>query len=260
MQDQTVPQNFLVTFDPLAGVDPVKVTAPATTSQIADCIQAAFELIDISVGAININLTAGTVAVEDTDGDVIERARIEGPGVGEKPNPTPGPSYFKAVDDLQWAIRELIARDIDDPRGWVALVAAKSGALAAEQNKLVAVGDESESTDPDLRQRLRAELRRIADDIVTRQLPIGDYASLRLGVVDSRADLDPWADYFGTTIDAPDSTDIPSVTAGILLAGRRFGPELSIGVQSPKEERPELEQLRAENARLQALLAEGGTR
>ncbi|MGW3888922.1 hypothetical protein ACWD69_09545 [Micromonospora chokoriensis] len=259
MSDQTVPQNFLVTFDPLAGVDPLKIPVTSTTSQIGDRIQEAFEGIDITVGAININLTAGTVAVEDTDGDVIERARIEGPGVGEKPNPMPGPSYFKAVDDLQRAIRSLMDANVADPYGYVAMVAAESGGLAAEQRKL-REQPEPESGEPNLRHRLRAELHRIGDDIVTQQLPIGDYASLRLGVVDGRADLDPWADYLGTTIDAPDGTDIPSVTARILLEGRRFGPELTIGVQSPKEERPELEQLRAENARLQAQLAKGGTR
>lgn len=148
MQDQTVPQNFLVTFDPLAGVDPLKIPAPAKTSEIADRIQAAFEAIDISVGVISINLAAGTVAVEDTDGDVIERARIEGPGVGEQASPHPGPSYFAAVDELQESIRELMSRCVDDPRGYVALVAAKSGALAYEQRKFVAPRVESEQTDP----------------------------------------------------------------------------------------------------------------
>jgi len=87
MQDQTVPQNFLVTFDPLSGVDPLKVPAPAKTFEIAGRIQDAFEATDAMVGAVNIDMAAGTVTVENEEGDVFERGRIEGPGVGPEPKP-----------------------------------------------------------------------------------------------------------------------------------------------------------------------------
>ncbi|WP_330438788.1 hypothetical protein OHB44_27855 [Micromonospora sp. NBC_00821] len=261
----TQPQTdtIRVAFDVNAGIEPQTFAADATHDQITERLREAF----LAAGAIDkghefvvvIGDELGTVKVL-ADGNVIEYGSItridEQPATGR--TPTPGPSYFAAVDELQESIRELMSRCIDDPRGYIALVAAKSGGLAYEQRKLAAAGAESKPIETDPRRRLAAELRRIALDIVTRQLPIGSFASLRLGVVDSRADLDPWAAYLGTTIDAPDSTDIPSVTARIELGGGKYGPELSIGIQSPKEEQSELKRLRAENALLQARLAEGG--
>lgn len=107
-------------------------------------------------------------------------------------------------------------------------------------------------SEPTPRQRLADELHHLAEAIATTDLPIGPFARLGLGVVDSRADLDRWATHLGTTIDGPDCTGIPSVTARIPLSGDRFGPELTVHVQSPKEEVSELERLRAENARLKA--------
>lgn len=111
----------------------------------------------------------------------------------------------------------------------------------------------------DLRQRFAAELHRIADDIVRLKLPLGRYPSLRLGVVDTRTDLETWADYLGTDgLDADDSTGIPSVTAGIRLGDGLCGPELTIAAQSPKDEMSEVERLRARVAELEAQQAEGG--
>ncbi|MFI6819769.1 hypothetical protein ACIBJE_02305 [Micromonospora sp. NPDC050187] len=46
---------------------------------------------------------------------------------------------------------------------------------------------EAETT---VRQRLAAELHRLADDIVRLELPVGAHARLSLGVLDSRADLE----------------------------------------------------------------------
>ncbi|MBM0275362.1 hypothetical protein [Micromonospora tarensis] len=153
------------------------------------------------------------------------------------PTPTPGPSYFKAVDDLQAAMGELISRCHDDPRGWIANAAAKSGALAAEQNKLA-------PTKPDVRQQLAAHLHRIADDIVSQQLPLYELLSARLslGVLDSRADLQRWADYLGTEIAEDGGTDdnIPHIEHKTLFDDTEWGPWLSVQAQiNPDADRTE---------------------
>ncbi|MEU8329845.1 hypothetical protein [Micromonospora sp. NPDC048839] len=201
MQDQTVPQSFLVTFDPLAGVDPLKIPAPAKTSEIADRIQEAFDAIDITVGEIDINLTAGTVAVEDTDGDVIERARIEGAGVG----PAPEPDYWLTL--------------ADDLRQAADLLATLAGTTAPVKATLDITGAYPGNTD------------RSASALT-------DAAAVAFGV-----------SAFSHTFPAGDS---------VYKADRNFAKlHAHIGTYMPPEQ-SELERLRAENALLQAQLAEGG--
>ena len=107
---------------------------------------------------------------------------------------------------------------------------------------------------PTQRERLAAELHRLADDIVRLDLPIGFCPSVHLGVVDSRADLERLAEYFGTALDVADSTGIPSTRRRIKLDDTFY---LEVAAQSPKEE-SETERLRAEVQALRSQLAREG--
>lgn len=117
-----------------------------------------------------------------------------------------------------------------------------------------------EPAEPDLRQRFAAELHRIADDIVRLELPLAETmsGSLRLGVLDSRADLERWAEYLGSTVKADPASNIPNTDHRILLDGRPYGAWLTVAAQIPPEGPSELEQMRARVAELEARLAEGG--
>lgn len=117
-----------------------------------------------------------------------------------------------------------------------------------------------EPAQPDLRQRLAAELHRIADDIVRLELPLGECcgASFRPGVMDSRADLDRWAAYLDSPV-VVDRNSIPHFDAKIPLGASPYLRVLAVGSQGPKEELSEVERLRAELAALKAELA-GGAR
>lgn len=218
---------------------------------------------EVHAGGHDIRLTLTGLTLEQAVGAVTGAGlapTAEAPAVVD--DPTPGPSYFAAVDQLQAAVHELITRDIDDPRGWISHVAAKSGALAAEQAKLAAAGAESEPTEPGVREALADRLHRIAADLVTKQLPLGGTmcASLGLGVLDSRADLEQWARYLGSTIDTDPSNNIPHTNHTFLLAGRKYGPQLRVGAQIRADEPSEVERLRARVAELEAARTEGGVR
>lgn len=117
-----------------------------------------------------------------------------------------------------------------------------------ERAKLIAESDS--------RQRLAAELHRIADDIAHTDLPLGEHitASLHLGVVKNRADLDRWASRLGSPVRVSDD-DIPAIRHRIRLGGME---DLRISVQSRRESRSELERLRARIAELEAKLAQDG--
>ncbi|MCZ7434799.1 hypothetical protein O7598_31190 [Micromonospora sp. WMMC241] len=92
------------------------------------------------------------------------------------------------------------------------------------------------SNDPNvLRERLATELHRIAYDIVNLKLPVADLMSARLsvGVLDSRADLERWADHLGVEIeeDGGTSGDIPRIEHVTLFDGERWGPSFSVHAQ-----------------------------
>ncbi|MEU4777501.1 hypothetical protein [Micromonospora sp. NPDC023633] len=115
--------------------------------------------------------------------------------------------------------------------------------------------------DTDLRDRLAAELHRIADDIVRLELPLKDTLSstLNLGVLHSRADLERWAEYLGSAIKVDSANSIPFTTHRILLDGQKYGAWLDVRAQTKAEpQESELERLRAEVAELRA--AQGGAR
>lgn len=179
-----------------------------------------------------------------------------------QPTVTPGPSYFKAVADLQRAVHALMDANVADPYGYIAVVAAECGGLAAEQNKLaksvptepaymscprqcgVDVREHNSSdlvdgkcdTEPELRHRVAAELRRIADDILTQQLPVGDYTRLHLGVLSSRTDLERWATYLGSAIEFSGTDgDIPITQHTTQLVGQKYGPSLVVHTQIQPE-------------------------
>jgi hypothetical protein len=111
-----------------------------------------------------------------------------------------------------------------------------------------------------VRERLAAELHRIADDIVRLKLPL-DRTQLRLGVLDSRADLERWAAYLGSEIEEDGGTanNITKTEHTIRLTDDRWGPSLQIHAQIPPDGRSEVERLRARVAELEAERA-GGTR
>ncbi|MFE7868809.1 hypothetical protein ACFUYE_00455 [Micromonospora humida] len=113
-----------------------------------------------------------------------------------------------------------------------------------------------------VRDRLAAELHRIADDIVRLDLPVGRNNGLGVGVLDSRADLDRWAAYLGSAVQV-DSNGIPHVAHDLRL-GDQY-EELAVTAQTNRDPRSEVERLRAENAELLARLGgvkteAGGTR
>ena len=91
------------------------------------------------------------------------------------------------------------------------------------------------TTAEQVREQLAAELHRIADDIVNQQLPLYDLLSARLylGVLDTRADLQRWADYLGTEIEEDGGTDgdIPNVEHVIRFDDRSWGPSFAVHAQ-----------------------------
>ncbi|WP_435233325.1 hypothetical protein [Micromonospora aurantiaca (nom. illeg.)] len=86
-----------------------------------------------------------------------------------------------------------------------------------------------------LRERLAAELHRLADDIVNLKLPVARLMSARLsvGVLENRADLERWATYLGVEIDegGGTNTDIPAVDHLIHFDDREWGPWLNVHAQ-----------------------------
>ncbi|GAB3817810.1 hypothetical protein [Micromonospora zhanjiangensis] len=106
---------------------------------------------------------------------------------------------------------------------------------------------------PRLNALVAAELHRIADAIVRSALPLGQ-PQLRLGVLDSRADLERWARHFGVEIkeDGGTSRDIPKVDHEIPLTDERHGPTLFFHAQIQPDRLFEVERLRARVAELEA--------
>ncbi|MEU5965927.1 hypothetical protein ABZ777_32380 [Micromonospora parva] len=110
-------------------------------------------------------------------------------------------------------------------------------------------------------QRLAAELRKLADDVVRLELPIGRYVNLNFGVLSSRADLEQVAAYLGKSIVVDKSNGIPWTASRIHLDYTGYGPELQVQAQTQAEDpTTEIERLRARNAELEAQVAAGGAR
>ncbi|MFY1588953.1 hypothetical protein ACN267_31185 [Micromonospora sp. WMMD734] len=253
MQSQTLPDHRTITFDPMAEVDPIAVPVDETGDALTERLRQVF----LSVGLIDaghvfeatVDLKAGTVAVS-ADGDVFERGTITGPGVGQ---PTADP---QPTDRLLAAVRAVIDAghleydgtgvDVDRVQG-----EAHSRLVAA----YAAVTGGTADTALTVRDRLAAELHRIADDLVRLDLPVGRNNGLGVGVLDSRADLDRWAAYLGSAVQV-DNNGIPHVDHPVRL-GDQY-EELAVTAQTNRDPRGELERLRARVAELEA--QQGGTR
>ncbi|GIJ10766.1 hypothetical protein ACFFMR_19050 [Micromonospora andamanensis] len=121
----------------------------------------------------------------------------------------------------------------------------------------------AEATGPQtVQHKLAAELIRLARDIVRLDLPLKDTmcGELALGVLASRADLEKWAAYLGSTIDTGPANNIPVTQHRILLDGRPYGAWLTVRAQIRPDEPTEVERLRAEVAQLRAQVAGGEPR
>ncbi|MEW2474649.1 hypothetical protein AB0875_12740 [Micromonospora gifhornensis] len=124
------------------------------------------------------------------------------------------------------------------------------------------IADPEKTPEPTLQQRLAAELHRIADDIVRLDLPLPDTlsASLTLGVLDSRPDLERWAAYLGSAIDEDGGSagDIPRTEHEIRMDDRPWGARLRVHAQIQPDRTSEVERLRARIAELEAQQSTGG--
>lgn len=115
-------------------------------------------------------------------------------------------------------------------------------------------------------QQVAQVLHRLADNIVAHNLPLPPHFFRIGGCLDSRDDVQRWADYLGTTVTQRGTAgDIPYAEGRITPGGSLA---VEVAMHGPKDTRPELERLREENEQLRAQLAEappaeiaeGGTR
>lgn len=154
--------------------------------------------------------------------------------------------------------RDLVTGTIRDGDDVTAVMAdGVTASYHVEEGVTVLAGETAEPqppTETHLRQRFAAWLHRIADDIVSRELPVGTYTRLSLGVLDSRADLERLAGYLGSEIAENGGTanDIPSTEHTINFSDTRWGPQLAVHAQIRPDQPSELERLRAEVAELRA--------
>ncbi|MGW1059314.1 hypothetical protein [Micromonospora rubida] len=211
-------------------IHPSGRTITAVTDRPAECI-------DLDMRGLSLDQAVGAVT-----------------GAGLAPGATPTP-------DLLAAVRAVIAAghldaatdgDVEGIQG-----EAHAALIAAYEAATGGTTDATTPAEPTVRERLAAELHRIAEAIVREDLPLPDgymRADLHLGILDSRADLDRWADYLGSPAKVNPANSIPSIKRAIKLGTRAT---LRVGLQADADPRSEVEILRAEVAELRAQQAGG---
>jgi hypothetical protein len=103
---------------------------------------------------------------------------------------------------------------------------------------------------------LAAALRRLADDIEQHNLPIPTFALHLSGCVESRSDVERWADHLGVKVEMGGTQyNIPVAEQRIPVAGDRY---LTVAFQGPSEPHVDrVAELEAEVAALRAQVAGG---
>lgn len=242
------------------GIPDARLDTPATTAEINEKISDELTSAGYDMDVITLVPGKGGQVVDVADGDdfILGTVTIVRPAPDAVVDATPSARLLAAV-------RQVIAAGHLDWEGGVDVEGERGRAhLALVEAYQAATGD-TPAGEPGVREALADRLHRIAADLVTKKLPLPGTmcASLGLGVLDSRADLEQWAQYLGSTIATDPSNNIPHTNHTIRLDGRPYGPQLRVGAQIRADEPSEVERLRARNAELEAELAartQGGAR
>ncbi|WP_229401946.1 hypothetical protein [Micromonospora okii] len=292
MQHQTLPDTTTAPAEPerytvtipgaFAWADrQLVIPAPHTADEIARVIHAELTEVGYADLDVTVDLAAGMARIVWQGGPL--DAPITGPGVAapaepERPDLTAAVALLRDLYAAGWLFDSTVPmvdgreHTLLHPAGPQITARTRPGSTvdltltgltldqAVAAVRAAGLAPAAAPAELTVRERLAAELHRIAADLLREDLPLPDgymRADLHLGILDSRADLDGWADYLGSPVKVNPANSIPSTKRAIKLGTRAT---LHVGLQADPDPRSEVEQLRARVAELEAQQTTGGTR